>query len=396
MMVERTDFVVSRVRDLAASPTIAVAKEAQALRKQGMDVVDFGPGEPDFTTPEHIRQAAAASLADGFTHYAPSRGVPELLQAIAGKLERENGVRYDPATEIVVTPGAKQAIVEAVLSAIEPGDEAILFDPGWGSYDAIVRLAGGEPIHVQLRDDFSVDLDRLYDALSPRTRVMIVGSPGNPTGHIVQRQEWESITAVCRERDLLLISDEIYERISYDGAQPLSPATLPDMWERTVLINGFSKAYAMTGWRLGYAAAPARFLGQMLKVHEHTVTSPTSFAQMGGIAALNGPQEPIREMVSEFARRREIVVDGLNAVPGVECRAPDGAFYVFPNISGTGLTGTELAKHLLRAGVALTPGCGFGEAWDTHVRLSFAASEERIRTGLERMKTALTPPPVTS
>ena len=396
MMVERTDFVVPRVRDLAASPTIAVAKEAQALRKQGVDVVDFGPGEPDFTTPEHIRQAAAASLAAGFTHYAPSRGVPELLQAIAGKLERENGLRYDPATEIVVTPGAKQAIVEAVLSAIEPGDEAILFDPGWGSYDAIVRLAGGEPVHVQLCDDFSVDLDRLHAALSPRTRVMIVGSPGNPTGYILRRQEWESIAAICRERDLLLISDEIYERISYDGAQPLSPATLPDMWERTVTINGFSKAYAMTGWRLGYAAAPARFLSQMLKVHEHTVTSPTSFAQMGAIAALNGPQEPIRDMVGEFARRREIVVDALNAVPGVECRVPDGAFYAFPNVSGTGLTGSELAHRLLRAGVALTPGCGFGQTWDTHVRLSFATSEERIRTGLERMKSALAPLPATS
>jgi len=383
------DFTVSRIRDLPASPTIAVAKEAQALRRQGVDVVDFGPGEPDFDTPIHIREAASASLAAGFTHYAPSRGIPELLGAIAGKLERENALHYDPSTEIIVTPGAKQALVEAVMTAVGPDDEVITFDPGWGSYAAIVRLAGARPIHVQLRDDFGIDAEQLHRSLSRHTRAVIVGSPSNPTGHVLSPEEFELLVGVCREHDLLLISDEIYERITYGGVEAVSPASLPGMRERTVTINGLSKAYAMTGWRLGYAAAPAPFVQQMLKVHEHTVTSATSFAQVGGVAALEGPQEPIRAMVDEFACRRQLIVEGLNALPGVTCLPPSGAFYVFPDISGTELMGTELAHRLLHHGVALTPGCGFGDRWDTHVRLSFATSEERIRTGLERMAAAL-------
>jgi len=388
-MTEILDFVVDRVRDLPPSPTIAVAKRAQELRRQGVDVVDFGPGEPDFVTPAHIREAAIQALNRGMTHYAPGRGIPELRQAIAGKLERENHLHFDPETEIVVTPGAKQAIVEAMLTVVAPDDEVIIFDPGWGSYDAIVRLAGGRPVHVQLDPGFAIDADRLLAALSERTRAIVVGSPGNPTGHVLRPQELELLTDVVVDRDLVLISDEIYERIAYDDVSPVSPATLPEMGERTVTINGFSKAYAMTGWRLGYVAGPAPLVGQMLKVHEHTVTTATSFAQAGAVAALEGPQEPIAEMVREFALRRRIVVDGLNALPGVHCVLPDGAFYAFPDISQTGLTGTELANRLLEHGVALTPGVGFGAYWDTHVRLSYATSEERIITGLHRMREVL-------
>ena len=382
-------FVVNRVRELPASPTIAVAKEAQALRASGVDVVDFGPGEPDFVTPEHIRRAAVEALEAGFTHYAPSRGTAELRQAIARKLTAENALEYDADTEIVVTPGAKQAILEAVLTAVGPGDEVLIFDPAWGSYEAIVQLTGGSPVHVQLTPDFAVDPERLRGALSARTRAIIVGSPSNPTGHVLRQQELDLLADVCVERDLLLVSDEIYERIQYPGSTPISPATLPGMRERTVTVNGLSKAYAMTGWRLGYAAAPAPFMRQMLKVHEHSVTTATSFAQVGGTVALCGPQEPIRAMVAEFARRREIIVDGLNRLAGVRCQPPDGAFYAFPDVSGTGMSGTELARNLLPAGVALTPGLGFGQAWDTHVRLSFATSEERIRTGLHRMEGVL-------
>jgi aspartate aminotransferase len=387
--VQESTFVVERVVELPASPTIAVAKEAQRLRAEGVDVVDFGPGEPDFVTPRHIRDAAISALDQGLTHYAPSRGFPALRAAIARSLEAHQGLRYDPATEIVVTPGAKQAILESVLTAVGPGDEVIVFDPGWSSYGAIVMLADGVPINVQLRSDFSIDPDRLHQAVTARTRAIIVGSPGNPTGHVLTANELTLIADLCRQQDLLLISDEIYDRIVY-GERPTSPATLPGMWERTVTINGFSKAYAMTGWRLGYVAAPRAFAEQVLKVHEQTVTTATSFAQMGAIAALDGPQEPIGEMVTEFARRRAIVVDGLNALPGVRCLLPDGAFYAFPDISGTGMTGTELAKLFLAHGVAVTPGCGFGDAWDTHIRLSYATSEERIRIGLERMQRALT------
>jgi aspartate aminotransferase len=388
MVITRSQFVRDRVGALTPSPTLAVAKQAQALRKSGMDVVDFGPGEPDFDTPIHIREAAIAALQDGFTHYTPSRGIPELLTAISVRLAVDNGLTYDPATEIVVTPGAKQALLEAVMTAVESGDEVIIFDPGWVSYDAIVQLAGGTPVHVDLNADFSLNLERLEAALTPRTRAMVVGSPGNPTGYMLTSAELQSVADICIQRDLLLISDEIYDRISY-GATPQSPAGLPEMRERTVTINGFSKAYAMTGWRLGYAAAPASLMTEMLKVQEHSVTTPTSFAQVGGVAALTGPQEPIADMVKEFSRRREIVVDGLNRLPGVQCLPPDGAFYVFPDVSDTGMSGTELAQQCLQRGVAITPGVAFGDAWDTHVRLSFATSEERIRAGLERMAQAL-------
>lgn len=388
-MTETSQFVVSRVRDLPASPTIAVAKQAQALRRQGVDVVDFGPGEPDFDTPIHVREAAIRALEEGLTHYAPGRGIPDLLEAIARKLERDNSLVYDPSTEIVVTPGAKQAIVEAMLTAVQSGDEVILFDPCWGSYDAIVRLADATPIHVPLREDFRIDEKILRRHVSVRTRAMLVGSPGNPTGHILSAEELQILADVCVKHDLLLISDEIYEHISYYSQPPVSPATLPGMRERTVTINGFSKAYAMTGWRLGYAAGPQPFMQQLLKVHEHTVTTATTFAQVGGVAALNGPQEPIQEMVAEFARRREIIVEGLNHLPGVDCIPPDGAFYVFPDISGTGMTGSQLAGEFLEHGVALTPGIGFGFGWDAHIRLSYATSEERIRTGIQRMRETL-------
>jgi aspartate aminotransferase len=388
MVMTTPRFVRDRVGTLSPSPTLAVAKQAQALRRSGVDVVDFGPGEPDFDTPEHVRNAAIEALREGFTHYTPSRGTPELLAAIAATLEQFSGVSYDPATEIVVTPGAKQALLEAILTAVEGEDEVILLDPSWVSYDAMVRLAGGTPVHVDLKRDFSLDRERLDAALTSRTRAMVVSSPGNPTGYMFTMDELEQIADVCRRRDLLLISDEIYDRITY-GSRPQSPAGLSGMRERTVTVNGFSKAYAMTGWRLGYAAAPASFMNEMLKVQEHSVTTATSFAQVGAVAALTGPQEPIAEMVAEFSRRRDIVVDGLNRLPGVQCFAPDGAFYVFPDISGTGLTGTELAQKCLQEGVAITPGIGFGDAWDSNVRLSFATSEERIRTGLERMAQAL-------
>ncbi len=388
MIATRSHFVRDRVGTLSPSATLAVARKAQALRKSGVDVVDFGPGEPDFDTPVHIRQSAIDALNAGATHYAPSRGTPELLSALSNKLQADTGLVYDPATEIVVTPGAKQALAEAILTAVSEDDEVIIFDPGWVSYDAMVRLASGTPVHVNLNGDFSLNVDALHAALTPRTRAIIVGSPGNPTGYVLTPSELEVLAGICRERDLLIISDEIYDAIWYDE-QPRSVATLPGMRDRTVLVNGFSKAYAMTGWRLGYAAAPVAFMSEMVKVQEHTVTSATTFAQVGAVSALQGPQDPMRQMVVEFARRRTVIVDALNELPGVRCLSPDGAFYVFPDISGTGLSGTELAELCLSHGVAVTPGVGFGDAWDTHVRLSFATSEERIRTGVARIGNAL-------
>lgn len=385
-------YVSDRIASIPSSPTIAVGKRAQELRRQGVDVVDFGPGEPDFDTPLPVRQAAVGALDAGFTHYPPSRGIPELREAIAEKLSRENGLTYDPDSEIIVTPGAKQALVEAIFVLAGPSDEVIVFDPGWASYDAIVRLAGATPVHVPLRRDFTIDRRKLNTAVTAHTRALIVGSPGNPTGHVLTDDELDVLSSVCQEHDLVLVSDEIYERLTYDDVRAVSPATCAGMWERTVTVNGLSKAYAMTGWRLGYAAAPMSLIDAMLKVHEHTVTAATSFAQVGAVEALRGPQEPIRRMVAEFAQRRALIVEGLNGLLGVRCVTPEGAFYVFPDVSGTGMTGTELAKGLLEQGVALTPGAGFGAAWDTHVRLSYATSVERIQTGLDRMRIFLTSP----
>jgi aspartate/methionine/tyrosine aminotransferase len=244
-------------------------------------------------------------------------------------------------------------------------------------------------VHVALAPDFSIDEDRLTAAVTPRTRAIIVGTPTNPSGHVLNAHELDVLVRLCTDHDLLLIADEIYERIVYPGVQLVSPASLPSMRERTVTINGFSKAYAMTGWRLGYAAAPAAFIAGMLKVHEHSVTAATTFAQVAAVEAIRGSQEPIRRMVAEFGRRREIVVAGLNDIPGFRCVAPDGTFYAFPDISGTGMSGTALARRLLEVGVAVTPGGGFGAGWDTHIRLSYAVSEERIRTGLTRIREAL-------
>lgn len=386
---EQQSFITERARSLAPSPTIAVAKEAQRLRDLGVDVVDFGPGEPDFDTPPHVRAAAIAALEAGLTHYAPSRGLLELREAIADKLARENDLRYDPVTEIVVTPGAKQALVEVVLTSVGPGDEVIVFDPGWPSYDAIVRLAGGVPVHVDLTADFMMDRKQLTEAVGEHTRAIIVGSPQNPTGHVLTRGELDLLAEICRQHDLLLVSDEIYERITYDGATAVSPATLPRMWERTATVNGLSKAYAMTGWRLGYVAAPRPFMDELLKVHEHTVTAATTFAQVGGAVALRETQEPVRAMVAEFDRRRAMIVEALNGMPGVSCISPRGTFYAFPTVEGTGLSGTALAQRLLESGVAVTPGVGFGADWDAHIRISFAVSDERIETGMARMAEAL-------
>lgn len=366
-----------------------VAREAHVLRQSGADVVDFGPGEPDFDTPVPVREAAVAALRSGVTHYAPSAGYPDLRAAVSEKLERENALTYDPESEIIVTPGAKQALVEGVLSTVGPGDEVIVFEPCWGSYAAIAHLAGGLPVPVRLNEDFTINPERFAAALSSATRAVILGSPSNPTGHVLNREELELVARAARERDLVVISDEIYERITYPGVTAVSIATLPGMWERTITVNGFSKAYAMTGWRLGYAAAPREIVQAMLKVQEQTVTAVTSFAQMGAIEALRGSQEPIREMVSAFARRRSLIVEGLNAIPGIRVHPPEGAFYVFPDISGTGLTGTEFARLLLAHLVAVTPGVGFGAGCDQHVRLSFAVSEERIASGLARMAGAL-------
>jgi aspartate aminotransferase len=376
-----SDLFASRVRDLAPSPTLAVSDRARALKAEGIDVVDLGGGDPDFITPEHIRRAAADDMNAGDTHYVASPGTPALRQAIVEKLRSDNGVEVDAKGGVVVTPGGKQALFEAIMALVEPGVDVLTLEPAWVSYVPMVELAGGRSVPVGLDpdDQFRITADRLSAAVTPASRILIVNSPNNPTGRVLDDAELLAIAEVAKEHDLLVFSDEIYEKILFDGHRHVSIAALPGMAERTLTFNGFSKAYAMTGWRLGYVAGPKPYIAEIEKVHSHSATCATSFVQAAGVVALTGPQGFIGEMVSAWDRRRHAVATGLNAVKGLHCPLVDGAFYAFVDVRETGMDSTEAADRFLReAHVAVTPGLAFGAAGDGHVRLSFATGDEEL------------------
>jgi aspartate aminotransferase len=386
-----TDFLATRVRDAAPSPTLAVSDKARALKAQGIDVIDLGGGDPDFITPEHVRKAAADAMNAGDTHYVASSGTPALRKAIAAKLQNDNGLTYDPA-EIIVTPGGKQALFEAILATVEPGVDVMVLEPAWVSYVPMIEMAGGNVVHVGLDpdDEFRVTRDLLEGAVTPNTRGILINSPNNPTGRVLDEEEYEAICGLARDHDLLVYTDEMYEKIIYDGHRHFSIAAMPGMWERTLTFNGLSKAYAMTGWRVGYMAGPKTFIDEIAKVHSHSVTHATSFAMAGGVAALTGPQEFIGEMVMAWDRRRRDVAAGLSAVRGIRCPRPEGAFYAFPDIRGTGMSSLEFADFFLReAHVAVVPGTAFGDAGEGFVRLSFATSDELLAKAVERIGNVL-------
>jgi aspartate aminotransferase len=379
--------VAERVRQLRPSPTLAVSDRARALRQQGIDVIDLGGGDPDFPTPTHICQAAADAMFRGETHYVASAGIPELRRAIARKLQAENRIPVTP-DEIIVTPGGKAALFVSILALVGPGDDVLMFDPGWVSYEPMVLMAGARCLHVPLlpEENYRITREAIEAVLTPQTRLMIVNSPNNPTGRVLTREEAEAIVAVAQEHDIVVISDEIYEKIIYDGREHLSLAAFPGMAERTLTVNGFSKAYAMTGWRLGYVAGPAPLIRQIMKVHSHSATCATSFAQWGGVAALEGPQDVIDAMVAAWDRRRRFVTERLNAIPGFRCPLPEGAFYAFPDVSGTGLSGQEVAQKLIEeAYVGVTPGDAFGASGSGCIRLSFATADELLERALDRI-----------
>jgi aspartate aminotransferase len=365
-----------------------VSDLARRLKAQGVDVIDLGGGDPDFITPRHIREAAIAAMNAGETHYVASVGIPALRQAIAAKLRDDNGIAVDPNGEVIVTPGGKQALFEAALALIEPGVDVLIPEPAWVSYGPMVELAGGRPVSIPLDpdDNWRLSYEALANAVTPRTRIVLVNSPNNPTGRVLTDEELAAIARIAGEHDLLVFSDEMYEKIIYDEQRHTSVWTLQGMAERTLVFNGLSKAYAMTGWRLGYVAGPRPYLEQVEKVHSHSVTCATSFVQHAGVAALFGPQDFIGEMVNAWDRRRRNLAAGLNAVPGLSCPLVEGAFYAFVDVRGTGMSSAEIAGRLLQeAAVAVTPGSAFGEAGDGHIRLSFATSDALLESAVDRI-----------
>lgn len=376
-----------------------VAGLARELRAQGRDVVDFSVGEPDFPTPQPACEAARRAIAEGKTRYTANEGIPELRVAIRDKLEREQGLSYEP-TDVLVSPGAKASLFLAVLALLDEGDEAIVPAPYWVSYPEQVRMAGARPVIVETTaaEGFRLSPDALESAITPRTRVLIVNAPSNPTGAIYDRDQLAALAAVARRHDLWILADEIYERLTYDGrTTPSIAAVDDDARDRTVVINGFSKAYAMTGWRLGYAAGPRDVVRAMASIQSHDTSNATSVAQWAGVAALTACEDEVRSMVAAFERRRDRVVAGLDAIEGVRCAPPAGAFYAFPDVSGwvgrevegsTLGSSEDLAVLLLeREAVAVVPGEAFGAPG--HVRVSFATSEERIEEGVLRIRRAL-------
>jgi aspartate aminotransferase len=375
-----------RLQNITESATIRISNLANELKSQGKDVISFSLGEPDFTTPAHIIDAAKASLDRGDTHYTPSPGIPELRKAIAEKLKQENNIETKSGN-IIVTPGAKQAIFEVMLSVLQEGDEAILFDPAWVSYDPCIKLAGAKTIWAPTARNDSFIPFELSEYITKKTKLMVINSPCNPTGGVYCRETLQEIADLAVDKNIMVLSDEIYEKIIYDK-EHVSIGSMNGMQDLTITVNGFSKAYAMTGWRLGYVSAPMEIFEQMLKLHSHSVSQATSFVQYAGIAALQDDQTCVAEMVREFKERRDLLVQGLNRL-GIKCASPDGAFYAFADVSNFG-SGEEVADLLLnRALVAMTPGAAFGEAGNDFVRISYATSKERIREALHRMEEVL-------
>ncbi len=379
--------LAQRATTLTPSLTLAIDAKAKKLKAEGVDVCGFGAGEPDFDTPQYIKDAAAQALADGFTKYTPSSGIPELRAAIAEKLKNENGLDYKPS-QVIVNCGAKHSCYNVILATCQAGDEVIIPAPYWLSYPEMVKLADASPVIVETTEasGFKITPDQFRDAMTPATKLIILNSPGNPTGSVYTREELEALAEVALEEDILMLSDEIYEKIVYDGVQPVSLASLSkNVYDLTITVNGFSKAYAMTGWRLGYVAAPDPIAAAIDSIQSHSTSNPTSFAQKGALAGLKGDQSFIGEMVKAFAERRAYIYDRLVKIPGVTCVKPMGAFYVLPNISSFGLSSTDFASKLLDdQKVAVVPGIAFGS--DAHVRLSYACSMENIQKGLDRIE----------
>jgi len=364
-----------------------VFDEVAKLEREGRSIIHFQIGRPDFDTPQHIKEAAKRALDEGFVHYTSNYGIVELREAIARKLRVDNAIEVDPHTELIVTVGANEAIALIMLALINPGDEAIVPDPAWPHYYSCVHLAGGMPISVPLREKngFQLDPDDVKDKITPRTRMLVVNTPHNPTGAMLSCQTLTALAEIANRHGLFVLADEVYDRITLTDQAHVSFASISGMREKTLTVNAFSKTYSMTGWRLGYVAAPASLIQVMIKVHQYTVTSACSFAQKGAVAALTGSQQCVTDMVAEFKRRRDLVTKTLQKIPEISLVPPAGTFYAFPNIQRLGLSSEELCSYLLHeAGVAMVPGNVFGEYGDGYIRIAFSCSTQDVDEGMGR------------
>lgn len=367
-------------------------EKALHLEQEGKRVIHLELGRPDFDTPVHIKQAAGRALDQGIVHYTSNYGLLELRQAIADKLQKENGLSFNPRSEIIVTTGANEAIFCAIMATVNPGDEVLVPDPSWLNYFYCIALAGGRAVSVPLREKkgFRLDPKEVARAVTRRTRMLIVSTPHNPTGSVLSEDDLKALASLASEQNLLVLSDEIYEKLVYDGARHYSIGSLPGMRERTLTVNGFSKAYSMTGWRLGYVAGPRELIDVVIRVHQYTAVCATSFAQTGAIEAYRSGQESVEEMRQEFTRRRALILDRLERMEGVVTARPEGAFYVFPSIRDLGRSSEAVANHLLEdALVATVPGSAFGKYGEGYLRLAYCSSYENIEEAMERVARSL-------
>ena len=388
-----------RVKLIKPSPTLAVSAKAKAMKAQGLDVIDFGLGEPDFDTPEPIKQAAVKALAAGFTKYTAAGGIDELKDAVLQKFQKENGLRYERA-QVLISCGAKHSLYNLFQAVLNPGDEVLIPAPYWVSYPDMALLAGARPVLVLAPESkgFKVSAGQLEKAISPKTKLVVINSPSNPTGAAYSAEELQALARILEDKDLYVVSDECYEKIAFGNYVHSSIAALnPKLKDKTIVVNAVSKTYSMTGWRIGYAAGPKDVIAAMTNIQSQSTSNPTSFAQKGAVAALTGPQDEIGKMVAEFDKRRKFTVATLRAMPKVTCYDPEGAFYVFPNFSaylGRTEKGGEIQDDLQlttflleQAKVAAVPGSAFGAAG--HIRLSYATSMKNLEEGLKRIRAAI-------
>jgi aspartate aminotransferase len=380
-----------RTAHLKPEGAYQVLARANQLEAAGREIIHLEIGQPDYATFENVSQAGIDAIRAGHTRYTPPAGMPSLREAIAEDSGKRRGIRISPE-EVVISPGGKPNLFFPTLALVEPGDEVIYPNPGFPTYEAMIRLAGGVPVPVPLLEEksFSFDLEALERLTKDRTKLIIINSPSNPTGGVIPPADLEQVAWLASKFDCLVMSDEIYARIAYDGVKVCSIASLPGMQERTIIVDGFSKTYSMTGWRLGYGIMPRELAARVDLLLTHSIGSTAHFTQFAGLEAITGPQDMVNVMVAEYQHRRDVIVDGLNGIPGFRCQKPQGAFYVFPNIQQTGLSSSDLANLILeKAGVALLPGSSFGEYGEGFLRLSYANSIENIEKGLEHIKSAL-------